>query len=239
MGRCFPPIRQPRIVDVGDIPGDATDGPGNAALTEAALRAILERGAVSHLHRRRRLRAHPHSSRVRRPRPIAHDPPRRRPSRLPRRGVRRARGLLVADASRVGDGARRGHRAGRAARRRERPRRGARCGPRCRQRPGDGARPSPAGPDVGARADSAGRIGLRRRSTSTASTRPSARPSPRRRREASPGTRPPSCSAASARAWWAPPSPSSCRRSTSTICRRSWCARLMLRLAGDVRRGMG
>jgi agmatinase len=36
----------PRIVDVGDIPGDATDGPGNAVRTEAAIRSILERGAV-------------------------------------------------------------------------------------------------------------------------------------------------------------------------------------------------
>ncbi len=36
----------PRIVDVGDIGGDATDGAGNTALTEAAIRAIVERGAV-------------------------------------------------------------------------------------------------------------------------------------------------------------------------------------------------
>ena len=32
------PADGPRIVDAGDVPGDATDGPGNSALTEAAIR---------------------------------------------------------------------------------------------------------------------------------------------------------------------------------------------------------
>jgi agmatinase len=36
----------PRIVDAGDVAGDATDGPGNAAAITAAITAILERGAV-------------------------------------------------------------------------------------------------------------------------------------------------------------------------------------------------
>ncbi len=40
------PADGPRTVDVGDVPGDATDGPGNAALTEAAIRQVLGRGAV-------------------------------------------------------------------------------------------------------------------------------------------------------------------------------------------------
>lgn len=35
-----------RLVDAGDIPGDAQDGPGNAARTEGAVRAVLARGAV-------------------------------------------------------------------------------------------------------------------------------------------------------------------------------------------------
>lgn len=34
------------MVDAGDVPGDATDGPGNSAQTTAAVAAILERGAV-------------------------------------------------------------------------------------------------------------------------------------------------------------------------------------------------
>jgi agmatinase len=40
------PADGPRTVDVGDVPGDATDGPGNAALTEAAIRQVLGRGTV-------------------------------------------------------------------------------------------------------------------------------------------------------------------------------------------------
>ena len=35
-----------RVVDAGDVPGDATDGPGNATRTTAAVAAILRRGAV-------------------------------------------------------------------------------------------------------------------------------------------------------------------------------------------------
>lgn len=40
------PMRLPHMVDCGDVPGDATDGPGNSARTTAAVAAILERGAV-------------------------------------------------------------------------------------------------------------------------------------------------------------------------------------------------
>jgi len=40
------PMRLPGMVDCGDVPGDATDGPGNSARTTAAVAAILERGAV-------------------------------------------------------------------------------------------------------------------------------------------------------------------------------------------------
>ncbi len=40
------PMRLPRLVDAGDVPGDATDGPGNSARTTAAVAAILDRGAV-------------------------------------------------------------------------------------------------------------------------------------------------------------------------------------------------
>jgi agmatinase len=36
----------PRLVDAGDVPGEPDDGPGNAVHTEAAVRAILARGAV-------------------------------------------------------------------------------------------------------------------------------------------------------------------------------------------------
>jgi agmatinase len=35
-----------RLVDAGDVPGEPTDGPGNASRTEATVRAILGRGAV-------------------------------------------------------------------------------------------------------------------------------------------------------------------------------------------------
>src|SRR3990170_6631800 len=40
------PMRLLRMVDAGDVPGDATDGPGNSARTTAAVAAILDRGAV-------------------------------------------------------------------------------------------------------------------------------------------------------------------------------------------------
>ena len=40
------PMNLPAMVDAGDVPGDATDGPGNSARTTAAVAAILERGAV-------------------------------------------------------------------------------------------------------------------------------------------------------------------------------------------------
>lgn len=40
------PADGPRVVDVGDVPGDATDGPGNARQTEAAVARILASGAV-------------------------------------------------------------------------------------------------------------------------------------------------------------------------------------------------
>lgn len=38
------PMHLPRMADAGDVPGDATDGPGNSAQTTAAVAAILERG---------------------------------------------------------------------------------------------------------------------------------------------------------------------------------------------------
>ena len=40
------PMRLPRIVDVGDVPGDATDGPTNSVRITAAVAAVLDRGAV-------------------------------------------------------------------------------------------------------------------------------------------------------------------------------------------------
>lgn len=40
------PLAGPRIVDAGDVPGDATDGPGNAQRTSAAIGAIVSRGIV-------------------------------------------------------------------------------------------------------------------------------------------------------------------------------------------------
>jgi agmatinase len=46
LGAPMLPIDGPRLVDAGDVPGDATDGPGNSAQTEAAIRRILEAGAV-------------------------------------------------------------------------------------------------------------------------------------------------------------------------------------------------
>jgi agmatinase len=42
----LPPDRPPRIVDAGDVPGDASDGPGNAERTTEAVAAILARGAI-------------------------------------------------------------------------------------------------------------------------------------------------------------------------------------------------
>lgn len=40
------PMHLPRMVDAGDVPGDATDGPGNSARTTAAVATILQRGVV-------------------------------------------------------------------------------------------------------------------------------------------------------------------------------------------------
>ena len=40
------PMRLPRLVDAGDVPGDPADGPVNSRQTAAAVAAILERGAV-------------------------------------------------------------------------------------------------------------------------------------------------------------------------------------------------
>ena len=36
----------PRLIDAGDVPGTAADGPGNSARTTEAVRAVLEAGAV-------------------------------------------------------------------------------------------------------------------------------------------------------------------------------------------------
>ena len=40
------PMELPSMVDVGDVPGDPADGPGNSAGTTAAVRTILEGGAI-------------------------------------------------------------------------------------------------------------------------------------------------------------------------------------------------
>ena len=40
------PLELPSAVDVGDVPGEPADGPGNSERTTAAVRTILERGAV-------------------------------------------------------------------------------------------------------------------------------------------------------------------------------------------------
>ena len=45
-GPMLPTEAGPRVVDAGDVPGDASDGPGNSERTTAAVKAILERGAV-------------------------------------------------------------------------------------------------------------------------------------------------------------------------------------------------
>ncbi len=45
-GPMLPTDGGPRMVDVGDVPGDATDGAGNSARTTAAIAPVLERGAV-------------------------------------------------------------------------------------------------------------------------------------------------------------------------------------------------
>jgi agmatinase len=46
LGAPMLPTDGPRLVDAGDVPGDPLDGPGNVAQTEAAVRAVLARGAV-------------------------------------------------------------------------------------------------------------------------------------------------------------------------------------------------
>jgi agmatinase len=46
LGAPMLPTTGPRVVDVGDVPGDATDGPGNSSATEAAIRRILDAGAL-------------------------------------------------------------------------------------------------------------------------------------------------------------------------------------------------
>jgi agmatinase len=45
-GPMLPVDGGPRLVDVGNVPGDPADGPGNAGRTTDAVRAILDRGAV-------------------------------------------------------------------------------------------------------------------------------------------------------------------------------------------------
>lgn len=42
----LPPDRPPRLVDCGDVPGSPEDGAGNAGRAEAAVRAVLGRGAI-------------------------------------------------------------------------------------------------------------------------------------------------------------------------------------------------
>jgi agmatinase len=45
-GPMLPTVGGPRLVDCGDVPGDATDAPGNSARITAAVTAILDRGAL-------------------------------------------------------------------------------------------------------------------------------------------------------------------------------------------------
>ena len=45
-GPLLPLDGGPRLVDAGDVPGSPHDGPGNSVRTEAAVRAVLEAGAV-------------------------------------------------------------------------------------------------------------------------------------------------------------------------------------------------
>jgi agmatinase len=46
LGAPMLPTDGVRLVDAGDVPGDPQDGPGNAARTEDAVRAVLARGAL-------------------------------------------------------------------------------------------------------------------------------------------------------------------------------------------------
>ena len=45
-GPMLPPGGEMRLVDLGDVPGSPTDGPGNQRRTEAAVRRVLEAGAI-------------------------------------------------------------------------------------------------------------------------------------------------------------------------------------------------
>jgi agmatinase len=45
-GPMLPPDSGPRLVDVGDVAGDPSDGPGNSRRTTEAVAAVLERGVV-------------------------------------------------------------------------------------------------------------------------------------------------------------------------------------------------
>lgn len=45
-GPMLPPQRQFRIVDAGDVAGDPSDGPGNVARAEAAVRRVVAAGSV-------------------------------------------------------------------------------------------------------------------------------------------------------------------------------------------------
>ena len=87
------PMRLERVVDAGDVPGDPADGPANSRQTEAAVVAILERGVVPMCIGGDDFGTHPDPACLRGSW-TDHGPAGRCPSRLPRRGRRRPRGLL-------------------------------------------------------------------------------------------------------------------------------------------------
>ena len=142
-GPMLPPDASYRVADAGDVAGSPQDGPANSAATEAVVRQILARRRSATAAGWRRFGADPLPPRLRRPR-ADHRRPGRCPPRLPRRGGRCARRLLVGHAPRFRDGARRAHRAGRAAWGGQRATLGRCRRPRCRQ-PVDHRSPSSTG----------------------------------------------------------------------------------------------
>ena len=95
--------RDIKLVDCGDVPGDARDLGGHYVRAEQAVRKILTANAHSAVHRRRSRRADPGAARVRRPRPH-HAGAHRRAPRLARRGQRRAGRLFEPHPARLRNG---------------------------------------------------------------------------------------------------------------------------------------
>ena len=120
-----------RVADAGDVPGSRRTAPATRRPPRRWCVSCWRRGGAAAAGRRR-LGADPLPAGLRRPRAV-HRRPGRRPPRLPRRERGRAGRLLVGDATRVRDGARRAHRAGRPARGRQRAALGRRRCPRRRQ----------------------------------------------------------------------------------------------------------